>query len=33
LIPFKLCRCDWGPNALEELKEETKQFKEKRIEE
>lgn len=28
-ITLQLCRTDWGPNALEELKEETKQFKEK----
>jgi hypothetical protein len=32
-ITCPLCRTDWGPNALEELREETKQFREKRAEE
>jgi E3 ubiquitin-protein ligase ZSWIM2 len=32
-ITCPLCRTDWGSNALEDLKEETKQFKEKKIEE
>ena len=30
---LQLCRTDWGPNALDDLKEETKQYREKKIEE